>query len=473
MDKTVVMIDSRPPATCRTPLPDHSGRFRKRSAAADLLTVIASVSVAAALALFLAANGMSRFSTLAGALTSIGIILGLVGTDLVLIMLVLASRIPFIDRAMGHDRAMGYHRALGKPAFYFLIGHGVFLVAGAAVLAKINIVQEVIRMWALPDMPLAFASLGVFAVVIITSVVTVRKKFPYEFWHVIHLLSYIAVAFSLPHQFSESTIFITSFAQQVYWVALYVVALGSIFLFRFMSPIVRSVRHQMTVSEVEVIAPGVVSIHLQGKDLSQLNPRGGQFMMWRFWTATDWWHAHPISLSSVPTDTEARITVRALGKGSEALATIPPGTKVSFEGPYGLFTDAARTSPKLAIIAAGIGVTPVRSLLEHSVTVPKETTILLRASSMEETYLWDEMSELAQKKNATLYTMVGKRPSNKTTWLSGKDWNRGVTLTSTFPSLLESDLYICGPAAWADLVVADARAHGVPEHQIHMERFDW
>jgi ferredoxin-NADP reductase len=57
--------------------------------------------------------------------------------------------------------------------------------------------------------------------------------------------------------------------------------------------------------------------------------------------------------------------------------------------------------------------------------------------------------------------------------LSEADARRHVTLRSVFPHLLDSDLYLCGPSNWLDAVEADARAMGMPEHQIHSERFDW
>lgn len=53
------------------------------------------------------------------------------------------------------------------------------------------------------------------------------------------------------------------------------------------------------------------------------------------------------------------------------------------------------------------------------------------------------------------------------------DASRGVTLRSIFPDLKNSDLYICGPTSWLDLVEHDARTAGIPEHQLHTERFDW
>ncbi len=168
-----------------------------------------------------------------------------------------------------------------------------------------------------------------------------------------------------------------------------------------------------------------------------------------------------------------RITVRDLGAGSARISAVPVGTRVSFEGPYGLFSEAARTAPKLAIIAAGIGVTPVRALLEQAQFAPGDATILLRAGSEEETYLWDEIREIAAAKGARCYSMIGHRARSGSSWMSEADAQRGVTLRSVFPDLATSDLYVCGPTSWLDSVEADARAAGIPAHQLHSERFDW
>ena len=146
---------------------------------------------------------------------------------------------------------------------------------------------------------------------------------------------------------------------------------------------------------MEPIAPGVVSIHLTGRDLDRLGVRGGQYGVWRFWTARTWWHAHPVSFSAVPGARTARITVRDLGAGSARLGRITPGAVVSLEGPYGLFTTRARTAPFLALVASGIGITPVRALLEDTDLRPGEATVLLRGTDADQQYLWHETAALA------------------------------------------------------------------------------
>ena len=462
---------SRPTGSSRAR--SHEVKFARRSRLADLLVAACWTSAAASVALFLGYGGAQQFATVAQAVTSIGILAGLVGTDLILVMIVLAARLPVIDRAVGNDRAMALHRSLGKPALYLILGHALLLLVGYGMTSRLNPIAEIAPLWSIGDMPLAVLGLGLLIAVVITSVVAVRRRFRYEFWHLVHLLSYIAVLVALPHELSVGGLLASGTFQRGYWIALYVIAFGGIGIYRFVIPVVRSVRHDVRIERIERVSDDVVSIYLRGRDLTALGSGGGQYFVWRFWSARTWWHSHPISLSAVPTETELRITVRELGKGTAQIARLRRGTRVWLEGPYGLFTDAGRTAPKLAVVAAGIGITPIRALLEHSRLAPNEATILLRGTSESETYLLDELTAYAAERQAALYTSLGRRARGSRSWLSAHDAERGVSLRSTFPDLLKSDLYVCGPGVWAEQVVSEARAAGVPSHQIHFERFDW
>jgi predicted ferric reductase len=448
-------------------------RQRRRMRGIDVLVIVCWTSVAAAVSLYLASGGLADVAGAGGILTAAGIVTGLIGTDLILVMLALAARIPLIDRLIGHDTAMVYHRSLGKPALYLILAHGVLLTAGYAMSDGSNVIAETISFFGGRDMLLSYIGLALLIAVVVTSLVAVRRRFSYEAWHVIHLLSYAAVLVAVPHELGMGGVLADGTPQRVYWILLYVVAFGSIGLFRFLMPVVRSVRHGVRVAGVERIAPGVVSLYLRGRDLDRLETAGGQYAIWRFWSGATWWHAHPISFSAVPTSTMARVTVRDQGRGTSALTRLRPGTRVSFEGPYGIFTDTARTSPRLAVVAAGIGITPVRSLIEHSRLRHGEATVLLRGSDDSERFLWTEVGELGSDTGSAVYTMIGERPHGIATWMSAESLDRGVSIMTVFPALLQSDLYVCGPQAWTDLVIRDARAAGLPDAQIHVERFDW
>ncbi|GAA1614633.1 ferredoxin reductase family protein [Actinoplanes couchii] len=405
------------------------------------------------------------------ALSSLGTMAGLLGTNLVLVMVFLAARVPYLDRVIGHDVALAYHRRLGEPALYLILAHFALLTVGRSVENGRDVVGETLALIGDgEDTGLAYIGLGLFVVVVVTSAVTViRRWFTHEMWFAVHALSYLGIVMALPHQSQDGAVLDPASWRYAYWLTLYAIAFGAMLVFRVLMPIGRSLWHDVRVTGVEPIAPGVVSIHLSGRRLTRLRAAGGQYAIWRFWSRATWFHGHPISLSAVPTDTTARITVRTLGKGSARISRVRPGTRVGFAGLFGIFTDAGRTSPRLSVVAAGVGVTPVRALLEDSPLTPGEATVVLRGRGADDRYLWDEVEALAEATGSRVVHMIGPRPAEAGTWMS----TEGQTIGDVFPDLLDSDLYVCGPPAWSDLVVRDARAAGLPATRIHMERFDW
>nr|WP_302051502.1 ferric reductase-like transmembrane domain-containing protein [Rathayibacter sp. VKM Ac-2835] len=464
----------RPPTARASTAREHllAAQGRRRRAARNIL--VGAVWASAVLAVVLWATSGAATVTGDGRIVIVlGIIAGLVGTDLILVMLVLAARVPVIDRVVGHDAAMALHGRLGKPALYLLLAHAALLIVGYSLDSGEGIVTLVGALWAAVDVRLAIIGLAALIVVVVTSVVAVRRVLPYETWHAVHLLSYLAVVLAVPHQLQQGQVLAETSWQRSYWIALYVTALGCIVWYRFVRPVIRSLRHRVTVEDVQPLGDGVVSIHLAGRDLSTLAARGGQFFMWRFWAGGTWWHAHPLSLSAAPTDRSLRLTVRALGRGSAALARLEPGTPVSFEGPYGVFTDSSRSHVQVAVVASGIGITPVRAFLEDLEAPPGAVTVLLRAHSDRETHLWGEVLEWARAREHQVFTSIGPRGRGPAGWLSAEDASRGVRASTVFPNLRQSDLFICGSPRWADLVESDARAAGLLPAQIHRERFGW
>ncbi|WP_395245886.1 ferric reductase-like transmembrane domain-containing protein [Agromyces sp. MMS24-K17] len=456
----------------RAGAPERS-RARRRQWRVDVLQALAVASVAVAVGLFLADGGATRFGDLGAALGSLGILAGLAATDLVLVMLLLASRVPLIERAVGHDAAMALHGRLGKPVLVLLVAHGVLLLSGYAIADGVDLVAEAAAIWSLPDLPLAIAGFGLFLAVVVTSLVAVRRRLRYEAWHLVHLLSYLAVLAALPHQFSVGGLFAEGTWQRAYWLAAVAATLAAVVAFRLVAPIVATARHRLVVESVAPVGDprdGVVSVTMRGRGLDGLRAGGGQFLIWRFLAPGQCWQAHPYSLSAAPRGDRLRITVRALGDGSADLAGVRPGTRVAIEGPYGVFSEAARTRSRITLVAAGIGVTAVRSLLESATFRPGEATVVLRTPAPADGWLLDEVAALSRARGATLLTVPGGRGRG---WLTPAAEQEGLDLRSLVPAVAESDLYVCGPRGWAEHVLAQARAAGLAPEQLHHERFDW
>jgi predicted ferric reductase len=440
----------------------------------DVLTVLGWGSVAAALGLWVADDGVQKAvasgSTL---LVAAGMVTGLVATDLLVVMLVLAARVPYVDRAIGHDRAIALHNRLGKWVLIGLLFHAIFLVCGYAAQGSIDVVSELASLLGISDLLLSLIGLATLSVIAITSIVAVRRRLPYEVWHAIHLATYVAVGLSLPHQFSMSGLFAVGTWARWYWLALFgLVALG-LLSFRFVLPLITSWEHHLVVSRVVLEDSDVVSIEMRGRGLGRLGAEAGQFLTWRFLGKGLWWHQHPFSLSAAPTEDTVRITIRALGRGTSKLLSVRPGTRVLIEGPYGIFTDSARSQLGVTLVGIGIGISPIRALLESTSVVPGFATVILRAHSPEQLYLVDEIDALCRAKGARLLTVVGPRNerSDEPTWLPVQYGT--LRIHDLVPHIAQSDLYVCGPQKVADLVIDDALAAGTRASAIHNERFSW
>lgn len=442
-------------------------RAKRLSLWRDALEASAWLVTVAAVAFFLASGAMV-WTVGSDALNALGRFLGIVATILILVQVMLAARAPWIERALGHDRAIKIHGSMGQPVFLLLVAHGALITVGyGAPTGRDIVAQTAYFMHHSRDITLSIVGLAVFLLVAVSSVAAARRRWPYETWHAIHLFAYAAIAISVPHQFTAGSTFRFNPWARGFWVALYVVAFGSLLIWRFAVPMYRAARHRLVLADIEAHDDGSVSLTMVGRKLDEWFAKPGQFFLWRFWTPALWLTAHPYSLSAAPDGRSLRITVKPLGDDSAALRHMRRGTRVSASGPYGRFTHEARVQHGLVLVAAGIGITPVRAMLEDHEAADGPCTVIIRGRNSWEVPLLDEVHELAEARGAVVHTIMGPRGDGWTT----PDGPRSLAqLVSRLP---ECDVFVCGPGAWAAAVMEDARDCGVPEAAIHAEEFAW
>ena len=74
---------------------------------------------------------------------------------------------------------------------------------------------------------------------------------------------------------------------------------------------------------------------------------------------------------------------------------------MALEGPYGVFTTLRRQHPRALLIAGGIGITPLRALMEDFPGGKGVVTLLYRASSWDDVIFKTELEELAKARRPT------------------------------------------------------------------------
>jgi predicted ferric reductase len=314
---------------------------------------------------------------------------------------------------------------------------------------------------------LAQVGIGILVLTWLISLRAIRNRLPYALWHTLHLLTYAAIVLGFIHATVLGTEFGRSRWSVMYWSILFALALGSVALWRLLTPLWRNAKHRLVVARVVPESDRVVSVYVTGRNLDQLGTRAGQFFLWRFLARGCWFEAHPYSVSAAPTGQQLRITVKEVGKGSRSLRHLLPGTRVFVEGPYGAFTMERRTRSQILLVGGGIGITPIRALLEELAADGADTVVVYRTSTRDGAVLLNELTVLAAGSGAEVHLVTGTRQGvgAKPTLLGPEH------LAAIVPDASDRDVYICGPHGLTAHLVASLRALGVPAERCHVERF--
>jgi predicted ferric reductase len=418
-------------------------------------------------ALWARSGGFNGIGDPGTALTSLGRLTGLLGSYLALVQILLLVRVRWLERLAGFDALTLRHRRNGKLCLLLLLAHSLLITAGYTLTGRTSVVHEISKLLtSYDDMITATVGMGLLVVVVVTSLVVVRRRLRYEVWYAVHFATYAGIALAFAHQLSDGGDFASDTVARDYWIALYVATLAAIVGFRLLVPLWQALWHRMRVEAVVGEGPGVVSLVISGRHLDRMGARSGQFFLWRFLTPDGWWQSHPFSLSAPPAGDRLRVTVKALGDFSARAARLAPGTRVVAEGPFGTLTEAVRTRRRVLLIAGGVGITPLRALFEDMPARPGELALLYRAVDAPDLVFRAELDALAGERGAAVHYVLGdhREPANRV--LLGPAHLRGLV-----PDVRSRDVYVCGPPAMTAVTEQTLRRLGVPRRQVHVERF--
>ncbi|MFR9798547.1 ferric reductase-like transmembrane domain-containing protein [Streptomyces sp. MS06] len=382
---------------------------------------------------------------------------------LMLFQLLLVARLPWLDRRIGMDRLTVWHRWVGFLLLWTVLTHATLVVAGFAALDGTSMARTFTALSGVPASLLGMLAAGIVVVVAAVSVRPLRRRLPYEVWHGLHLLLYVALGLSFVHELQETTTFASSAFATAYWWILWLFAFGALLFGRVAVPLWRNAYHRFRVAAVVPESDDVVSVHVTGRHLDRLPARAGQFCIWRFPGHNHWWLANPFSLSAAPNGQGLRLTAKAAGSTSAGLRNLPVGSRAFVEGPYGAFTSLHRTRPGTLLIAGGVGITPVRAMLEEQTT--GDVVVLYRVRGEADAVLLDEVRRLVALRGGRLHLLTGRTAESGTPPFAPDNLQRLV------PDITGRDVYVCGPPAMTGAVLAGLRDLRVPARQVHAEKF--
>lgn len=436
------------------------------------------------LALWLSAEPpVPRFGNAFATLSSVAVAFALVGASAFALNLVLGARLRGIDVYFGGlDKLYRFHRRSGEVAFVLLLTHAALIAASRATISRATALG---LFWPVPRWSITF---GVIALTLGTAtlLVTVFKRQSHEMFIYVHRLFGIAFLFATLHMLGTPG---TPLPTEV---KLYLAALAGggllSFAYRslFGSVLVR--RHDYVVAKINELDPTVVEITMEPV-AEPLEFVPGQFVYVTFYSNTfaAQFHPvsirsqgelavvtvrpgdardqfHPFSITSPPGERRLKVTVKAVGDFTRALHALDEGAAARIEGPYGRFSYLHSRNPAQVWIAGGIGVTPFLSMARGLEPTGRHIDLFYGFKDLDHAYFLEELAGIAQRKPGLRLIEVPE------------DSNGPISIDQVEKmtgDLGGKDIFLCGPPAMIESLRRQIRDRGVPDAQVHFERFSF
>jgi len=207
-------------------------------------------------------------------------------------------------------------------------------------------------------------------------------------------------------------------------------------------------------------------------------PDGFDFCAGQFLTVRVTLNGKPVSrcysISSPPEATGyLEISVKRQGRVSGMLhATVRPGSLLEVLRPAGPFVYPADDQRPLTLLAGGVGITPLMSMLRHAVQADptRPVTLLYSVHTHRDVAFRDELTWFARRHPQLRIVVTTTRGPHSTTDRSGRIDRELVMAEVT--NLDQNIFMICGPGPMIDAMRSLLADLGVPPDQVRAEAFE-
>jgi predicted ferric reductase len=418
--------------------------------------------IVAPLALFAVVSPTSRHAFV----TEIGVNCAVVAFTILALQFIITARLRWVEAPFGLDVIFRFHRAMAVVAMGLLCIH-VLLVAsdkGWGLLANWH------AGWPIWAGRLAFLFLfTLVAVAIFWRVMRLR----YETWRHLHTaVAFLLLGLAFLHSLAVGNDF-ESKASRIVWGALLLVAWSAWFYGRLARPWFTA-RSSYKVVSVTPETPQVWTLTLEPRGNRPLHYAPGQFQFLRVLASSILAEEHPFSIASSPSpDGLISLTIKEIGDFTSTIGRIEPGDVAVVHGPFGRFSHVFHSSDDdLVFVAAGIGITPLMSMLRYMRDRQDSRRVLLVYANRgaADIVFRSELESIESGGFPALKTIhVLSRPPDG--WVGPTGRLDTQSLRSLCGGFSGKAFYICCPPAMASGLIHGLRNAGVRPGRIHADYF--
>jgi predicted ferric reductase len=399
----------------------------------------------------------------------LGKMFGLLAAALVLLQFPLSAKLKFLDRVFGLHRVLFMHRIIGLFTAVFATLHPMFLylpeekTLGAfrlGIWPELVGVVLLIGVWIGACLSLWRAFLGI----------------PYQIWYRFHRMGmFSAVVLVAVHALNVTGVLKQGWPLYALLTALILYVVLFIWTKAIKPRLLK--RSKYSVSKVSPAGRDTYAIELSPREGNVFDYAPGQFAFVTFHSESLPVERHPWSISSTPTRPQSLIfTIKCSGDFTSYIGRLKAGDTAEIDGPYGLFSYLASvrdTNRELVMIAGGVGITPMLSMLRYMVDIDqmRKATLIWSNRAEADILCREEIEEMeARLPNFAAHHVLSEHAGFQgRTGRLNQDMLRELLANSS----REAAVFVCGPPPMMDSVYRDLKKIGYSSRTIFTERFSY
>ena len=396
--------------------------------------------------------------------TDFSVGLGFVGLAMMGLEFALVARFRPLAAPFGQDALLQFHRQIGYVGLALILIHFTISARWEA-LTLANVLASPLLVW------FGMAALLALIVLIVISVWRRPLRLSYEAWHVMHtVLALVLVVGALLHVFFVDE-YVSSLWKQILWGLMSGAFVGLLVWVRLLKPR-RTLAHPWRLERVVAERGETTTLVLKPPPAAQFRFEPGQFAWFAIGRSPFSITQHPFSFASSAERDEVELAVKALGDFTSGVRELEPGTTVYVDGPHGVFSIDQDEGPGFGLIAGGVGIAGLISMLRTMADRQDVRPVFLFYANRE----WDgvafrdELEQLRDRLTLTVVHVLERPPegwTGETGYLTAEVLGRHLP-----PGYRRFQFFICGPDPMMDATEAALIGLGVPPERVHTERFD-
>ncbi len=402
--------------------------------------------------------GMSRNMLLTGH------IMGTAAGALLFFQLILISRFKFLDRVFSINRLLWLHRINATVILFLVILHLILILSALGT----EVIAPEFSQW--PEYT-GLLMLIIIAGAVFSGLFREAIRLKYHFWIFFHrIFSPIIILLLCIHVYFVSKTFHYDSAN-----TLILCFFGACFLLYLILRLkrLRICRYAYRVDNAAIAANSIHTLELFPLKGRRMIYAPGQFAFLKIRSHNISFEEHPFTISSSPSrPPRLQFTIRESGDWTSRVKEITAGAKAYIEGPFGIFGHLDFESMReIVMIAGGIGITPMLSILRYLAdkNPGRKITLVWSNRTQKEVVYPDEFRVMEGNMPGLTIKYVFTREK-------GHGEDAGRLNRDGLEKLLvgcgrESIILLCGPPLMMTQVRNDIVLLGFPGKSIIEERF--